>query len=493
MSSIGVGLLTYNRPDYYGKVYSSLPFGRFSKLVVVNDGEDTYVPSPATGQFDQTGYPVIYGKTQRGIAWAKNQALKNLIERGCEHIFLIEDDVIIKDDDVFDAYIEHAQTFGIHHLNFLKVAGNEKTLKYEYHAPNGCALGFYHNPQGAFSYFNANIIKKLGYFDEEYMNAFEHIDFEYNLSKNNVCPPFWYFPDVLDSEKYLETIEGSDENSTITNKDQYKDNWERSAKWFINKHGYFTNQIPDVGIKGLEKSLKFLETTYSKKKAVNADKKLSIIIPYRDRETALNLILPKLEDYVSKQVKNFDISVVEQDDNNLFNKGILNNLGFLLNPDADYYCFHDVDLLPEFSDYSYPENPSHLSRFCSQFNYVEDPTALMGGVIVFQKEHFQKVNGYPNDFVGWGSEDRALHNRCLKVGLDVYTHPFGQYMSVPHTPRITNPEEYDMHIINGQKREDEFSGKTDFQKNGISNLDISRYSVTLVNERKNFKHYKIKI
>ena len=169
-----------------------------------------------------------------------------------------------------------------------------------------------------------------------------------------------------------------------------------------------------------------------------------------------------------------------------------NNIGFLLNSDADYFVFNDVDLLPEFSDYSYPENPSHLSRFCSQFNYIEDPTALMGGVISFRREHYLKVNGYPNDYVGWGSEDRTLHNRCVKAGLNVYTHPFGRFYSVPHTPRINDAKEYEGYIINGQKREDEKAGKTDFQKNGINNLDISQYSINLVDEE-GYKHFKIKL
>lgn len=488
---IGVGLLTYNRPDYYAQVYASLPFCRFRELVVVNDGDGYYVPSPQTGQFDQRHHTVIYGETQRGIAWAKNQALKKLIDKECEHIFLIEDDVTIIDENVFDVYIRHAQTFGIHHLNYLKIDGNERTLKYTYKASNGCALGFYQNPQGAFSYFNANIIKKLGYFDENYMNAFEHIDFEYNLAKR-VAPPFWYFPDVLDSEKYLTTIKGSDENSTITNKANYKANWETSAQYFIKKWKRFTSQIPDDGTECLEKSLQFLETNFSRKKEVNKGKRLSIIIPYRDRKHALHVLIPKLRAYVADQVENFNISVVEQDDNEPFNKGLLNNLGVLLNPDADYYCIHDVDLVPEFSDYSYPENPTHLSTFCSQFNYREVPDSTMGGVVLFQHDHFKRVNGYPNDYIFWGSEDNTLHNRCIKVGLDIYCHPFGRYFSIPHTPRISDPKEYAGHIVNGQKREDENTGKTDFQKNGINNLDISRYSISVI-DKEGYKYFKIKL
>ena len=184
--------------------------------------------------------------------------------------------------------------------------------------------------------------------------------------------------------------------------------------------------------------------------------------------------------------------MIEQDDNEPFNKGLLNNLGVLLNPDADYYCIHDVDLLPEFSDYSYPENPSHLSTLCSQFNYQEVPDSTMGGVVLFQHDQFKKVNGYPNDYIFWGSEDNTLHNRCIKIGLDIYRHPFGRYFSIPHTPRISDPKEYAGHIINGQKREDEKAGKTDFQKNGINNLDLSRYSINLIDEA-GYRHFKIKL
>ena len=29
-----------------------------------------------------------------------------------------------------------------------------------------------------------------------------------------------------------------------------------------------------------------------------------------------------------------------------------------------------------------------------------------------KKEHFQLINGYPNNIWGWGIEDRALYYRC---------------------------------------------------------------------------------
>jgi GT2 family glycosyltransferase len=481
-SRIGIGIITYNRPDYYKTVYNSIPKSQANKIVIVNDGENVYVDP-------KDGDTVIHNKNQLGVAKSKNKALKELIDLGCEHLFLIEDDIIIKNPKVFEEYIKAANSTGIHHLCYEKVDGNQKTLKYVHEQPDGVKIGFYHNPQGAFMYINARLVKKLGYFDENYINAFEHIDFAYNLIQKNVAPPFWYFPDLYNSEDYLTDIEGSSDNSSITNREKYQENWQKSAEYFTKKWKHFTSDIKDVGIKKLLLSLIDLQNNYSRKKNIN-NKKLSVIIPYRDRQQALNKLIPALKECISKQVQNFELIVVEQNDNELFNKGLLNNIAFLLNPNADYYCFHDVDLIPEIADYSYPENPVHMSTFCSQFNYIHNPDATMGGVILFKKEHFEAVNGYPNDYIGWGSEDRVLGNRVLKVGYKIYTHPFGKFYSVPHKSRLENEIEYKAHYINGQKREDEKLGKTDMWGNGLKNLNLNDYTIETEN-LPDYKHIKL--
>ena len=483
---IGVGLVTYNRPEYYKKVLENIPKHLIDTLVIVNDGENSYVNT-------EDADVVILNKEQLGVGKSKNKILKYFIENTeCEHLFLMEDDVLINDSNVFNVYIETANLFGIYHLNYEKVAGNEKTLKYSYSLPSGHSIGMYHNPQGAFSYFHKNIIKKFGYFDENYINAFEHIDLEYRLCKEKITLPFWYFPDVLNSNKYLSTIEGSDENSTITNKEFYTQNVEKSANVFIKKHGHFTNSIPQVNEKVLPMFLVHLETHYSRKFLFNEEKKLCIIIPYRDRKSAFDRIIPELTEYVSKQVKNFKLCVIEQNDNKPFNKGLLNNLGFLLNPDFDYYCFHDVDLIPQFSDYSYPEMPSHLSSHCSQFGYVNIPDKIMGGVITFRKEHFIKVNGYPCSYYGWGKEDDSLYFRCEQSNLIPYKHPFGRYYSVPHPHRLTNPIENELHLKNGERFEREKSGEISIFEDGLNTIKLDNFTVEL-NENDMYTHIKIHI
>jgi hypothetical protein len=487
-SKIGLVLLTYNRPEYYAQVLEKLPKNKFETLVVVNDGNNSYVN-------DEDATIVIRNNDKLGVAKSKNIGIKALLEQNpdIEHVFIIEDDILIKDPKVFQAYIKAAESTGIHHLCYEKVAGNEKTLKYTLEQPDGVKLGFYANPQGAFMYVNKKIITKLGMFDENYINAFEHIDFEYNLAKKTVAPPFWYFPDLLNSEDYLTDIEGSSENSSITNKEKYQENWDISANYFVQKWGHFTNQIQDVGIKALEYTLMQLQNNYSRKFLINKGHKLSIIIPYRKREEALKTIIPALEAYLPKQVEKYEILVIEQNDNELFNKGLLNNIGFLLtSEDSDYVCFHDVDLIPQYSDYSYPIKPSHLSTFCSQFNYIETPDAIMGGVNLFTKEHFKKVNGYPISYIGWGGEDNNLHYRCQKMGLEPYKHKFGRYYSVPHEHRLHDPKELEKHLINGKKTEDLKNEKTDMFKDGLIQINLNDFQIDL-EVKPNHKHYKIKL
>lgn len=483
-SGIGVAIITYNRPEYYKKVLEKIPRHMIDNLVIVNDGELVYTN-------DNDAEMVIQHNRKLGVSVSKNHAIKFLIDKfNCEHLFLIEDDILIKRDDVFEAYIKAANSTGIHHLCYEKVAGNEKSLKYVLEQPDGVKIGFYHNPQGAFMYVNANLIKKLGYFDENYLNAFEHIDFAYNLIQKNVAPPFWYFPDLLNSEEYLTDIEGSSQNSSITNKEGYNENWQKSAQYFVKKWGVFTNKIIDDGVNKLKDSLIFLQTNYSRKKIVNKNQKLSIIIPYRDRKIALDILIPNLIGYLKKQVENYEIIIVEQDDNNPFNKGKLNNIGFKLkSEDSTYVCFHDVDLIPEFSDYSYPETPSHLSSHCSQFAYVNIPDKIMGGVILFQNEHYEKVNGFSNEYEGWGKEDDDLYLRCEREILTPYKHPFGRYYSVPHKHRVI--DEKNLHEKNG-KRYGEFSeGKIDIKNDGITTL--SEYKINeVININSFIKHYKIK-
>lgn len=255
---IGIGLITYNRPDYFEQTYDSVMAvkDRFDEIIVIKDGGDPY---PRRYQDEVTMIDYIdNGYNCR----AKNAAWSYLITNGCEHLFLIEDDMVIKDPNVFDMYIKTAKVTGVHHLMYSKVAGNPKRITVDYE--DGYGLDLHQNFQGPFMYTITPVVKNIGSWDRGFKNSFTHIDWSYRCVLAGLMPGMWWSPDIKDSDKYLTDIEGSTENSSITNKNKYSENYKASAQHWIKKYGYFTNQIPDPGEQAVREKLKQLKELYSR-------------------------------------------------------------------------------------------------------------------------------------------------------------------------------------------------------------------------------------
>jgi hypothetical protein len=151
--------------------------------------------------------------------------------------------------------------------------------------------------------------------------------------------------------------------------------------------------------------------------------KLGVIIPYREREEHLERFIEHFTEFMSDKKINYQIFVIEQYDLKLFNRGRLLNIGYKIavSHGCDYVCFHDVDMLPEKADYSYPMKPTHLASQLSNYNYSIPYDEYFGGVTLFNKYDFELVNGYSNEYIGWGYEDDDLLNRCYekKLPMDV--------------------------------------------------------------------------
>jgi hypothetical protein len=92
--------------------------------------------------------------------------------------------------------------------------------------------------------------------------------------------------------------------------------------------------------------------------------KLGIIVPYRNRFDHLEEFKKSIVEYLdSNSYENYVIIIVNQDDAKLFNRGMLLNIGFkeAKKQRCDYVVFHDVDMLPEYVNYSYSDKPIHLA------------------------------------------------------------------------------------------------------------------------------------
>ena len=110
----------------------------------------------------------------------------------------------------------------------------------------------------------------------------------------------------------------------------------------------------------------------------------------------------------------YELIVVKQGDDRLFKRGNLFNVGVLHSTNkTDYFIFQDLDLLPmNGTDYSFnDEGPVAMAaRMCNYFSKTECKTARyvgLGGVAMVSKRLIYMVNGFSNQFWGWGAEGKS--------------------------------------------------------------------------------------
>ena len=177
---------------------------------------------------------------------------------------------------------------------------------------------------------------------------------------------------------------------------------------------------------------------------------LAIIVPYRDihpaqkRAEHLKRFIPHMKRFLNQRLadgtlKDYHIYIIDQsNDNRKFNRGKLLNIGFNLatkrtvggksSNDADKvlisrrpilynhdaFIFHDVDLLPGLDlsrcYITVPHRaPLHIARVWGR--YSNNPK-YFGGIMSVTRMQYEKINGYPNNFWGWGGEDDEVQKRC---------------------------------------------------------------------------------
>ena len=98
---------------------------------------------------------------------------------------------------------------------------------------------------------------------------------------------------------------------------------------------------------------------------------------------------------------------------------------------------HDVDLVMEDERNLYYCNPKlarHISAGIDKYNYELPYDGLFGGVVALTKDQFEKINGYSNEYWGWGCEDDDMFIRVVHscVGLEHVMHDDAHYKMIFH-------------------------------------------------------------
>uniref|UniRef100_A0A3Q0KG92 Beta-1,4-galactosyltransferase n=2 Tax=Schistosoma mansoni TaxID=6183 RepID=A0A3Q0KG92_SCHMA len=168
--------------------------------------------------------------------------------------------------------------------------------------------------------------------------------------------------------------------------------------------------------------------------------KIAVIIPYREREKHLKLLLPRLHALLLRQNMPYYVFVIEQAGTTPFNRGLLFDVGVLhaldIDPDINCFIFHDVDLLPEKSENFYicDTELRHLSPAVDDLRYHPPFLNSAGGVVAMSKKNIFKINGFPTRHWGWGSEDDEFSARGLLYNLKLTRPPefIGRYKAPRH-------------------------------------------------------------
>jgi glycosyltransferase involved in cell wall biosynthesis len=192
--------------------------------------------------------------------------------------------------------------------------------------------------------------------------------------------------------------------------------------------------------------------------------KYSIIIPYRNRENHLAKILPRLHDIFQKN--DYEIIIVEQDDDDKFQKNSLYNIA-AKRANGELLIFHDVDYYPA-SDVSYdtdeytPLYPVGKVKFLDvndvERKYEDIPAGYRnfhfnvgdhsGGVFVLHKNLFEKVNGLNPYYRGWGKEDDDTRER-LRINGYEWKRNDGLFYALYHED--SKPSDDDVDFINNHR------------------------------------------
>ena len=222
--------------------------------------------------------------------------------------------------------------------------------------------------------------------------------------------------------------------------------------------------------------------------------KIAIITLYRNQENNTRLIQKRYFQYwMNKMLENvcdFDIIVVEQNKGDPFNIGKLKNIGFdylnKKNTKYDNYIFLDIDSLPDSNLLQYffkiTSGINSLSTYGTRYEQYDrqfdNQKPFLGAMISCTKDIFEKINGYPNNFEGWGYEDDNVILRCYGEKLSIYYNKEGRIIDTEEiNGRMKNNLEKQAELKEHNARENVgFEKNYNFQnykKNGLSNLNYS--------------------
>lgn len=246
---IGVGIVTCNRCDFLQKLLDSLTsyHDKIDELVIVNDGDplpDIDVPFAHT---------VLQNETNLNVGASKNRIMRYLIDKGCDYIFTLEDDIIIKDDDIFSKYIAASNKTGLQHFNFgfSQRENLDSNLQPVYRRVidygDDVKIVLTKNILGAFTFYTREALQTVGLHHIDFNKGHgDHLELTYRAYKHKFGTPFWWFADLYGSWDMIENQSNFTTDSIVRSED-FANRFNEARQIFKTLHGCDIFEIPDNG------------------------------------------------------------------------------------------------------------------------------------------------------------------------------------------------------------------------------------------------------
>ncbi len=262
-------IITCNREEFFLKLYNSIDKDSVDKIYVVNAGNKyTEYPSDVEVIFPKRNPTVV------GIA--KNIGLRKAKADCYKYLFLVEDDVVITNNEVWEKYIltaadsglwaaqlSYGTHGGIRGGNVEKDGSPKRRGVVDY---DQYKVDLYLYSFQAFTLIHADHLTDSVYYREIYSNAAEHLDQHQTifLKEHKGLPILWH-PDIHNSFLYISDQDSNHESSVIRKNPEFIQNFSNAWGEFKAKFGYYPQDAPVFSQENVLQMLADIEGNFSNK------------------------------------------------------------------------------------------------------------------------------------------------------------------------------------------------------------------------------------
>ena len=233
MPLTALGICTYNRPVFLEKTAKAVTkhLGGYP-VYVYDDGSSPKHRGAYTRAFKALPGAHVASGPNRGVAYAKNQLLKAMLDDGADWVLISEDDIAPRTPDAIEHYVRACEASGLHHLAF----AHHGPANVDGPAIRNGVIEYYPHAVGAWCIYSRECLEKVGLFDENFVNAWEHVEHTLRIAEAGYTSGAYRFADAAGSAEHVRELPGSINASVIRPRSDWSANIVAGMAYWRREH-----------------------------------------------------------------------------------------------------------------------------------------------------------------------------------------------------------------------------------------------------------------